>query len=301
VVVSAEEPLILLWTRAERLQVVEWAGNPHKALVTGDDGMLNPRSSFEAWSDTVRGVALDWSPAELETATRFRTELLELQRQQRLFELNRQLRESFSEQEQALAQKEVLLREMNHRIQNSLQLVSSFLALQARASADAGFQEAVEEARRRLGAVSLVHRRLYRADQIEKIDMARYVEELWEEMVSGMDPEWGRLARLHLSPLQVSTDQAVTLGLIVTELIINANKYAYGGAPGRLDITVAQDGGDIRLIVADQGKGRAGSPDGSGFGSRMMTALVSQLSGALDYQDNLPGTRAVLIAPLQAP
>jgi light-regulated signal transduction histidine kinase (bacteriophytochrome) len=300
VVVSPEEPLILLWTRAERLQVVEWAGNPHKAMEAGADGLLNPRASFEAWSDTVRGVALDWSSAELETAARFRIDLLELQRQQRLFDLNRQLRESLAEREQALAQKEVLMREMNHRIQNSLQLVSSFLALQARASDDAQFQDAVEEARRRLGAVSLVHRRLYRADQIEKIDMARYLEELWEEMVSAMDPEWSRMARLELSPVMVSTDKAVTLGLIATELIINANKYAYDGAPGRIDIAVEQAGRDIRLIVADQGRGRARGADGTGFGSRMMQALVSQLSGELDYQPGAPGTRAVLTAPLES-
>ena len=298
VVVSPEDPLILMWTRAERLQVVEWAGNPHKAMETGADGVLTPRASFEAWSDTVRGVALDWTSAEIETAARFRIDLLELQRQQRLFELNRQLRESLAEREQALAQKEVLMREMNHRIQNSLQLVSSFLGLQARASDDAEFQEAIEEARRRLGAVSLVHRRLYRADQIEKIDMARYLEELWEEMVSAMDPEWSRMARLNLSPVMVSTDKAVTLGLIATELIINANKYAYDGAPGRIDIAVEQAGGEIRLIVADQGKGRTGG-EGGGFGSRMMRALVVQLAGELDYQANSPGTRAVLKAPLE--
>lgn len=188
------------------------------------------------------------------------------------------------------------MREMNHRIQNSLQIVSGFLRLQARAAKDPAFEEAVEEARRRLGAVSLVHRRLYRADQIETIDMARYIEELWEEMAESLDPEWAKATRLHLTPVDAPTDRAVAIGLVATELIINASKYAYGGAPGPLDITLETHDGDLRLIVADRGGGKAKST--AGFGSRMISAMVTQLSGILDYGDNRPGLRAVLSAPL---
>lgn len=296
VVGGTEAPIVLMWTRAERRQVIEWAGNPHKAAQAGPDGVLTPRASFQAWSQSVEGVSTPWSTAEVETAMRLQAELNDLLRHQTLAGLNRQLAALITEKDSALRQKEVLMREMNHRIQNSLQIVSGFLRLQARAAKDPAFEEAVEEARRRLGAVSLVHRRLYRADQIETIDMARYIEELWEEMAESLDPEWAKATRLHLTPVDAPTDRAVAIGLVATELIINASKYAYGGAPGPLDITLETHDGDLRLIVADRGGGKAKST--AGFGSRMISAMVTQLSGILDYGDNRPGLRAVLSAPL---
>jgi two-component sensor histidine kinase len=82
---------------------------------------------------------------------------------------------------------------------------------------------------------------------------------------------------------------------VLTELIINANKYAYGGAPGPLRVTLSEEGHRLRLIVADEGVGRTSSR--KGFGSRMMDALVTQLGGTLEYEDGRPGTRATLQAP----
>jgi two-component sensor histidine kinase len=90
------------------------------------------------------------------------------------------------------------------------------------------------------------------------------------------------------------TDRAVGLGLVLTELVINANKYAYGGAPGPLRVTLTEEANRLRLIVADEGAGRTSSR--KGFGSRMMDALVTQLGGTLEYEDARPGTRAILQA-----
>lgn len=90
----------------------------------------------------------------------------------------------------------------------------------------------------------------------------------------------------------LATDRAIGLGLIVTELVINANKYAYAGAPGPLRITLTEDGNKLRLVVADQGVGRGVAR--KGFGSRMIEALNAQLHGTLMYQDAQPGTRAIL-------
>jgi chemotaxis family two-component system sensor kinase Cph1 len=291
--IPGEVPITLIWLRAEHLQTVAWAGNPHaaKAAVAG---VLQPRASFEAWSDTVRRIARDWSAAEIETGARLKVELQDLRRQRRIADLNAELSE-------ALNQKELLVLEMNHRMQNSLQLVSAFLGMQARASHDPAFEAAVEEARRRLSAVSLVHRRLYRTDQIHQIDMARYVEELWGELANTMGAEWSRAAKLTLAPVTLATDRAVATGLILTELVINANKYAYGGGPGPLEITLEHSGGVVRIIIADRGIGVISPSIGSGFGSRMMGAMVGQLSGQLAYEDNQPGTRAVLSLPVTDP
>ena len=295
VTLSAEDRWLLVWFRAEEVTLVNWAGNPHKATEVKLGEVLSPRASFENWQETVRGRSRRWTPSEAEAAERIRRALIDVRQNRRINDLNRQLLDSLGEKDMLLKQKEFLIGEVNHRVQNSLQLVSSFLSLQARNSKVMGFAEAVEEARRRISAVSLVHRRLYRGDSVGMIDVARYIEELCADLRASMGSEWGSHFAFDLAPIMMPTDRAVTLGLILTELIININKYAYGGAPGPIGIVLTEDRTKFRLIVADQGQGK--KADREGFGSRMMAALVQQLSGDLMFEDNNPGLRATLTAP----
>jgi chemotaxis family two-component system sensor kinase Cph1 len=295
ITLSVDDPWILLWFRAEQIEVVNWAGNPHKSADPG--GPLTPRASFAAWSETVRGRARDWSLPETAAATRLRAALLEVQQNRRLRELNRQLTKILQDKDLLLQQKEFLIGEVNHRVQNSLQLVSSFLAIQGRASDDPALNAALEEARRRLTAVALVHRRLYRGDQLELVDAARYIEELCADTFAFMGQDWSQHLTLNLTPVLVSTDRAVTLGLLVTELMINANKHAYGGAAGPIEIELIEDRAQLHLVVADKGVGKA-SP-AKGFGSRIMEGLVAQLGGELTYGDNRPGLRTLITMPMQ--
>jgi len=94
-------------------------------------------------------------------------------------------------------------------------------------------------------------------------------------------------------------DRAVSVGLVLTELFINAHKYAYSGTPGPLQVTLTENDGKFRLTVGDQGVGRSGGTS-SGFGSRMLDSLVHQLGGTLEFKNNQPGTLAVQSAPLGA-
>jgi chemotaxis family two-component system sensor kinase Cph1 len=231
VTLSADEPWVLVWFRAEQLETLKWAGHPQTATAAHIKP-LSPRASFEAWSETVRGRARGWSLAEVAAATRLRAALLEVRQARRLRDLNHQLTVILRDKDTLLRQKEFLVTEVNHRTQNSLQLVSSFLSVQARGSNNAELTAALEEARRRLTAVALVHRRLYRGDQVDVVDVSRYIEELCEDTFSFMGEDWKRHLALVLTPMKVSTDQAIPLGLILTELLINANKYAYAGAAG---------------------------------------------------------------------
>ncbi len=84
----------------------------------------------------------------------------------------------------------------------------------------------------------------------------RYLSELAEEMVGTLDEAWARQLRVDAAPVTVPTDKAVIIGLVVTELFINAVKYAYRGQPGRLDIGLVEDGDRLLLTVADQGGGK---------------------------------------------
>ncbi|MDX6807634.1 histidine kinase dimerization/phosphoacceptor domain -containing protein, partial [Terrihabitans rhizophilus] len=296
ITLSAAQPWVVMWFRAERLQVIDWAGNPHKGTEPGPGGVLNPRASFDAWRETVRGRSLPWSLAETESAGRLRIHVSEIDQNRRLRELNEQLMATVREKDHLLTQKQFLIGEVNHRVQNSLQLVSSFLAMQARESNNPELQTAIEEARRRLSAVSLVHRRLYRADQFETVDAARYIEELLAEQVDSMGADWGRSITRSLSPVIISPDRAVSLGLIVAELVTNAQKYAYAGAAGPLHVALSEDRTSFRLSVQDRGVGRSSTR--KGFGTRMMDALVGQLGGSLRFENRSPGLEAVLTAPI---
>jgi light-regulated signal transduction histidine kinase (bacteriophytochrome) len=292
VTLSAQEPWLLMWFRVEQIQTVNWAGNPHKDA-SDTLAPLTPRASFEAWAEVVHGRARVWSMPEVDAAIRLRATLLDVQQNRRVLELNRQMTKLLQDKDVLLRQKEFLVGEVNHRVQNSLTLVSSFLSLQSRASTNPELHVALEEARRRLTAVAVVHRRLYRGDQIGIVDAARYLEELCSDTFSFMGSDWAANVSLILSPVLVSTDQAVSLGLIVTELLINANKYAYGGAAGPIEIEMIEDHAQFQVIVSDKGVGNATSKR-DGFGSRMVDAMVQQLGGKITYTDNYPGLRVTV-------
>ena len=298
VTVSTEEPTQLLWFRAEKLEVVNWAGNPHKAVAAESGAVLTPRTSFAAWSEEVRGRSRPWSPPEVDAAQRLTRALFEARQNRRIRDLNTRLAATVADKDRLLAQKDYLVKEVNHRVQNSLQLVSAFLSLQSRSGADDTLKAHLQEAQRRISAVALVHRRLYSDDSAEFVDLARYLEELVADLKTSLGPEWAAQMTVELAPIMAPTDMAVSVGLVLTELVINANKYAYGGAPGPLTLTLEPFRNRLRLIVADQGRGKSGGRQG--FGTRMLDALVQQIAGVLEESDNRPGLRVILTAPIKA-
>ena len=295
-ILSVEEPWVLLWFRAEQVEVVNWAGDPHKAVVATPGASLSPRSSFETWKETVRGRSRPWALPEIESARRLRGSILDMRQTRRVRELNSQLTRLLQEQSQLVEQKDYLIGEVNHRVQNSLQLVSSFLMLQGRSSDSSQVRDALEEARRRLAAVALVHSRLYAGTDTRAVDGARYIEELCRDATKSMGHEWEKLVSLDLSPVLIPTDRAVTLGLVVTELFININKYAYGGGPGPIWVTLSEERSTFTLVVEDRGRGRTTTR--RGFGSRMIDGLLSQMDGRLSYEDNNPGLKVSLTVKL---
>lgn len=299
ITLSADEPVVLLWFRAETLQTIQWAGNPHKAVEQEPDRPLTPRASFAAWSEEIRGRALPWSPAEIEAAHRLSRLLFDARQRRRISELNRELTRAVTDKDALLAQQETLIKEVNHRVQNSLQLVVAFLAMQANAENDETLTRHLGEAQRRLSAVALVHRRLYSEDTVTVIDLGRYIEDLLAEMQSSMGDEWTGRLTMDLAPLLISADAAVQVGLVLVELVINAQKYAYGGKPGPITITLEKVRNRFRLTVADRGQGRTGNR--TGFGTRMLGAMVKRLDGTIEESDNAPGLRFTVSAPIATP
>jgi two-component system, chemotaxis family, sensor kinase Cph1 len=299
--IGGEHPIQLLWFRAERVQVINWAGNPHKAVEPGDTPMaLTPRRSFETWAETVRNQALPWSAAEQHAAQQLAAALFDLRQEFTLRALNVQLRRSVAEKETLLAQKDLLMQEVNHRVQNSLQLVNSMLALQSRYAATGEVRVHLDEAARRVMAISALHGRLWRSQHIDRVDLATYLSELG----AGLIATWGESWREHLKvsgrSVFVPTGAAVVLGLLVSELLTNAVKYAYEGAPGPIEVGVREDRGTaVRVVVSDRGGGMRDKTR-QGLGSRLTDALMAQLRGTVDTQTSSAGTIVTLCVPQDA-
>lgn len=294
--IPGDTPLMLLWLRAEQVEVVNWAGNPHRDDAADPSTLLTPRASFEAWSETVRGKARAWSLAEVETINRLGHAVLQARQNRRVRDLNRQLSLTVVENERLLQHKDFLMREVNHRVQNSLQLVSSFLRLQSRRLGESEAATALTEAERRVAAVGLVHRQLYAGEQVEAVDLSRYLIDLTREVTSALGKEWEAHIMLDVAPVLMAADRAVRLGLILTELVLNTAKYAYGGAPGPLRVALEQHRERFRLIVADHGGGKVG--ERQGFGTIMIKAMVQGLDGVLADEENAPGLRTIVTAPI---
>jgi len=290
-----KEPLVLLWLRAEVIETIEWAGNPHKTPTA--NGILEPRTSFETWKETVRGQSTHWNHEQIQAARRLRRSLIEMHQNLQLRELNHTLATTLQERENLLRQKDFLIREVNHRVQNSLQLVASFLKLQTRATTNQETADSLAEAQRRIAAIGLVHRRLYRDEHFGVIDLARYLDELCTELCITIGAGWKQQMTLDLATVLISADRAINLGLVITELLINASKYAYDGLPGPTHITLTQTQDRIVVSVSDRGTQNEEDPGHGGFGSRMMKAIIKSLSGILHYDHLSPGLRATISLP----
>ena len=200
------------------------------------------------------------------------------------------------------ARLEALLREVNHRVANSLQIVSAMVRLQSAALDDAGARLALEDTQRRIAAIAQVHRRLYTSNDVEQVDMREYlgalVDELGETWSSPVAP---RTLSLVAEPIRLATDRAVSLGVIVTELVSNACKYAYPASGGEVRVSLADEGdGHFRLAVEDDGVGMVtgAAPRGTGVGTKLIRAMAQSLQTIVEYDTARTGVRATLRAAL---
>jgi two-component sensor histidine kinase len=201
------------------------------------------------------------------------------------------------------ARLEALLGEVNHRVSNSLQLVSAFVHMQASVLKDPVAQGALLETQQRIQAIAQVHRRLYSSGDVEFVSMDDYLRALVAELEQTWStPMSPRKLRLSAEPIKLKTDRAVSLGVIVNELVSNACKYAYAPeSEGEVRISLARGGdGRFSLSVEDDGVGmpKDGKILGTGLGTKLVRAMASSLQAQISFDAAHKGVRAVLSAPV---
>ncbi len=210
-----------------------------------------------------------------------------------IFKVNKRVKKAnvrLTEQKDIIGQREkekaLLLQELNHRVKNNLQMISSLLSLQSRELVGHPAKEAIEVGKDRVEALSLVHRKLYQEGAETRIALKEYLEELVLGLFHGYDAHFEPI--FELSDTTISFDTAVPLALIVNELVVNALKYAYDGIDHpSLILKVDEVDSNLTIQIIDNGKGFTDSEGDkkNSFGLKLILSLAEQLEGSIKKMD----------------
>lgn len=185
----------------------------------------------------------------------------------------------------ALREKEILLREIHHRVKNNLQIISSLLHFQIKKVASPDAIEAFADLRRRLLAMSLVHEKLYESSGLALVDFGDYVLSLVGALASSFASRGTLRIDLPDQKIALPSESALPAGMILCELVTNVYKYAWPGVPGVARVVLAAEADELVLVVEDDGVGIPRSVDlrsARSFGWKLVRSLVAQLDGRFE-------------------
>ncbi len=201
----------------------------------------------------------------------------------------------------ANAEKEILLKEIHHRVKNNLQVVSSLLKLHAEQIESPAARAALQDSRDRVRTIGLLHEKLYQAENFGSVAMGEYVESLVATL-QRMHPSAGApRCAVSARGIHLALDLAVPCGLILNELLTNALKHAFVGASsaGTIGVSMRDIEGMVELVVEDDGRGMPAALDSKApatLGMHLIRTLTRQLRGVISFETNA-GTRATLRFP----
>jgi two-component sensor histidine kinase/CheY-like chemotaxis protein len=208
--------------------------------------------------------------------------------------LLRQLNQERDRLAESLAEKEVLLKEIHHRVKNNLQVIASLLKMQAAAIEDPTLATALRESQNRVESMAMIHEQLYQTGDLRVVDLAEHASLLVNNLLDSYGVDDGRIAaRVEIAPLPLGVDRAIPLGLILNELVSNALKHAFPeGRRGTIRIECARGGGRIEIAVRDDGCG-IGEPAArrkKSLGLEIVNILTKQLKGTLTVESGSGAT-----------
>ena len=201
---------------------------------------------------------------------------------------------------QALAQKDLLLKEVNHRVKNSLQLVASLLSLQRAQIDDPQTRSHFEDAARRINAVAQVHQRLYRDERPDQVAFNTFLKELCDDLAR-TGKQQGIQIVCEAQPCLLANDRLIPLAIVLNELIANAFKYSFSDGSGTIRVRSIIDAGDLVLTVSDDGQKLPEQFDpasSAGLGMRIVSALVRQLRASIDFRNHETGKTITIRLPM---
>ena len=202
----------------------------------------------------------------------------------------------------ALAEKELLVKEVHHRVKNNLQVISSLLSMQIDLLVDKDSIQALRESQHRISSMSLIHERLYSGGKIDNVDFAEYTETLLGELFHAYGKQAQHIYKnLDLAPVPLNIEKAIPCGLILNELVTNALKYAFPSGRGTLNVTLKSISKDrLSLCVSDTGIGLPEDLDlksSHSLGLPLVEVLARQLGGILHVQSS-PGATFTVEFPV---
>ena len=202
------------------------------------------------------------------------------------------------EREHAIAHERIgmLMQELTHRVKNSLQSIAAMVMIEARGHKSGEGKAALERVSHRIDALGLLYSKLSKSDAVEAVDAATYLDELCRDLVASVQGGTSIVLKTDIESELLPTDQAIPMGLIVNELVTNALKYAFPSeTKGTVMVTLKRVPGELRLTVADDGKGIDIRRADSGLGGRLVEGFAQQLGGQVERESSGQGTTVRLI------
>jgi chemotaxis protein methyltransferase CheR len=206
------------------------------------------------------------------------------------------------EREHAIASERIsmLLQELTHRVKNSLQIIASMVSFEARSHKSSEGKAALERVAHRINALGQLYSKLSKANTVESVDAATYLDELCHGLITSVHAEVGTsiVLQTDIDSELLPTDRAIPIGLIVNELVTNAVKYAFqSNKKGTVRVSLKRVPGELRLTVADDGQWVHHQRTDSGVGGRLIDGFAQQLGAQVERKSDSQGTTVHLILP----
>lgn len=293
-----------VWFRPEHRETIRWGGDPRHPVDVDEEGRISPRNSFEEWKQIVSGQCEQWSELDRMTVRElvrfFEKQAIEQQSRklseynEELQSQNKKLRQTRERLVTANRKKEDLMDELQHRVKNNFQLVTSILRLKQREIESDEAKRIIKNIERRLQSMATLHKKLYENEDGTDVELSGYFRDLIDVIQESFRDEFTEATITpDLAEITLSSDRAIIAGIVLTELLTNSFEHGFGSESdtgGTIRVILErEDGEGLHLVVADNGRGFDGDPADvmtASLGLQLIQSLVNdQLRGSIEVSE----------------